>query len=230
MNAKIFRGIISLFIIGVASLLMVNHSEESQSVSELSPAISAIVPTPSPSPSSIPSPFPTPSKDVQGAIVETTASPTENEMNTYLAKVTNDESIRKDLYALYGRFNALVGNFDNHKKTSSEEWKQLLEYNFLKTEVYERFAEVTSSDELRKDFKNAAQLVAKARKGIEHGRVSDDELKALRYAYEVVNDVQAWSLPQGGENLKVRHKFGASYALDDHKQVSIIEKWITNHK
>lgn len=72
--------------------------------------------------------------------------------------------------------------------------------------------------------------VAKARKGIEHGQASDDELKALRYAYEVVNDVQAWSLPQVGENLKVRHKFGASYALDDHKQVSVIEEWITNHK
>ncbi|UKS29559.1 hypothetical protein LOZ80_11720 [Paenibacillus sp. HWE-109] len=128
MKVKIISASISLLIIGVIGIVTVNHSKELQSLTVPSPA-KTNTPTLSPSTSS---PSSTPSKDVQGTIVETASLPPENEMKTYLAKVTNDESIRKDLYALYGRFNALVGNFDNHKKTSSEEWKQLLEFYFLK--------------------------------------------------------------------------------------------------
>ncbi|RCX20397.1 hypothetical protein DFP94_103122 [Fontibacillus phaseoli] len=147
-------------------------------------------------------------------------------MESYLSKIKDDESIREQLYRLYGRFNGLVGNYDNYKTTSKEEWFNLLDYNFLKPEVFEKFAEVTASPELKKDFTSVAALVAHARKGLVDGIPSDDDIKALRYAYEIVNDVQIWVLPQKGDNQKVRHKFGASFALKDHKQAIIIEEWI----
>ncbi len=147
-------------------------------------------------------------------------------MESYLAMLKDDESIRDELYRLYGRFNGLVGNYDNYKTTSKEEWSKLLDYNFLQPEVYEKFAEVTSSEELGKDFVNVASLVALAREGLTDGEPSTDDIQALRYAYEIVNDVQIWILPQGAEDTKVRHRFGASFALDDHERADTIEEWL----
>jgi hypothetical protein len=147
-------------------------------------------------------------------------------LDSYISKIKDDESIREHLYRLYGRFNGLVGNYDNYKTTSKEEWFNLLDYNFLQPEVFEKFAEVTSIPELKKDFTSVAALVNHARKGLADGIPSDDDIKALRYEYEIVNDVQIWVLPQIGDNPKVRHKFGASFALKDHKQAILIEEWI----
>lgn len=42
-------------------------------------------------------------------------------MESYLATLKDDDSIRDELYRLYGRFNGLVGNYDNYKTTSKEE-------------------------------------------------------------------------------------------------------------
>lgn len=147
-------------------------------------------------------------------------------MESYLSKIKNDESIREQLYRLYGRFNGLVGNYDNYKTMTSDDWNELLEYNFLQPEVYMKFAEVTANPDLTRDFMNVASLITWARVGLSDGTPSDDDMKALRYAYEIVNDIQMWSLPQGGENEKVRHKFGASFALDEHSHAVTIEEWI----
>ncbi|MNI19440.1 hypothetical protein D3C73_728770 [compost metagenome] len=150
-------------------------------------------------------------------------------MESYLSKIKDDKSIREQLYRLYGRLNGLVGNYDNYKTTSKDEWSKLLEYNFLKPEVYATFAQVTSSSELKKDFTSVAALVTHARKGLVDGIPSEDDITALRYAYEIVNDVQIWVLPQNGDNKKIRHNFGAFFAvLKKHKQAILIEEWIAN--
>lgn len=191
---------------------------------------------PSPTPSieeSTTSPTPEPDREV-GSLPEASlelnpgpSPPTPADpMESYLAKLKDEESIRDELYRLYGRFNGLVGNYDNYKTTSQEEWSELLEYNFLQPEVYEKFAEVTSSEELGKDFTNVASLVDCAREGLTDGEPSEEDIQALRYAYEIVNDVQIWILPQGAEDTKVRHRFGASFALDRHEQADNIEEWL----
>lgn len=99
----------------------------------------------------------------------------------------------------------------------------------MKPEVYIRFAEVTSSEELKKDFNNLASLVTFVRGGLEDGIYSEEDIVALRFAYEIINDVQAWSLPQKGDDLNVRNKFGASFALDQHDQATKIDDWIVEN-
>ncbi|GIO13046.1 hypothetical protein J19TS2_26010 [Cohnella xylanilytica] len=184
--------------------------EESKTSPTPGPAlevVSSLEPSPEPSPSANP------------------LNP-EDPMESYLATLKDDESIRDELYRLYGRFNGLVGNYDNYKTTSQEEWRELLDYNFLQPEVYEKFAEVTSSEELGKDFANVASLVDCAREGLADGEPSEDDIQALRYAYEIVNDVQTWILPQGAEDTKMRHRFGASFALEGHKEADAIDGWL----
>ncbi|MFF2483476.1 hypothetical protein [Paenibacillus sp. NPDC058071] len=187
--------------------------KDNQITTEVTPPVAS---APSPTPSVTP-------------VVEVEPEPIEqptSESTFILDHIVNDESIREQLYRMYGRFNGLVGTYDNYKKTSAEEWKELLGYTFLSPDVYKQFSHVTSSELLKKDFLNVADLVAFANKGLEDGIPSKDDIKALLYAYEIVNDVQAWSLPQQGDNLKVRKKFGASYALENHDQAAIIEEWL----
>lgn len=99
----------------------------------------------------------------------------------------------------------------------------------MNPQVYERYAEVTSNDQLKDDFINVAALVTFARNGLENKIYSEKVILALRYAYELINDIQAWSLPQIGDDLSVRNKFAASFTLELHDQAIIINEWIATH-
>jgi len=233
MKSKTAAAILSLAIVGGAAIAGYFFFKESD---EPPPQQAAPSPTP-PIEESTTSPAPEPDRVVGSlpeASLELNSEPSPptpaDPMESYLATLKDDDSIRDELYRLYGRFNGLVGNYDNYKTTSQEEWSELLDYNFLQPEVYEKFAEVTSSEELGKDFANVASLVDCAREGLADGEPSEEDIQALRYAYEIVNDVQIWILPQGAEDKKVRHRFGASFALDDHTQADKIEKWLAEKK
>lgn len=139
----------------------------------------------------------------------------------------SEDKIREQLYLDYGRFNGIVGNYNTIKSMNKGKWKELLELRFLSPKLYEDYANGTSEEELKHDFFNFSKLVNKVRTEITNdGKPSTAGLLAFRYAYEIVNDIQAWSLPQNGENLNLRHKFGASFALENHDMANEIEQWI----
>lgn len=228
MKAKLVGGIaVVVLILGAVTIYSFYSSNHSNNNSQtLTGSLATPTPTPTANQPSAPVAI---DKEVY---LMPTVSPTPSlypASPSYLDSITNDEHIREQLYRMYGRFNGLIGNYDNYKTTTEEEWKELLGYTFLSVAVYERFAEVTGSEELKKDFTNLAALVSFVRDGLEDGTYSEDHIKALRYAYEIINDIQAWSLPQPGDDLNVRHKFGASFALENHEQASLIDDWIINN-
>lgn len=227
MKAKLVRGIAVVVLI-LGALIYSFYSSNSSNNNSQTLTGSLATPTPTPTATQSSAPVVT-DKEVDLMPAASPAPGLDPASSSYLDSITNDEHIREQLYRMYGRFNGLIGNYDNYKTTTEEEWKELLGYTFLSVAVYERFAEVTSSEELKKDFTNLAALVSFVRDGLEDGTYSEDHIKALRYAYEIINDVQAWSLPQPGDDLNVRHKFGASFALTNHEQASLIDDWIINN-
>lgn len=226
MKAKLVGGIVVVVLILGAVMIYSFYNSNHSNNNRQTLTGSLATPTPTPTANQPSAPVVT---DKEDDITPTVSQAPGLDPSSYLDSITNDEHIREQLYRMYGRFNGLIGNYDNYKTTTKEEWKELLGYTFLSVAVYERFAEVTSSEELKKDFTNLAALVSFVRDGLEDGTYSEDHIKALRYAYEIINDIQAWSLPQPGDDLNVRHKFGASFALENHEQASLIDDWIINN-
>jgi hypothetical protein len=161
-------------------------------------------------------------------ITERPTAPTEvnplpsDTLEAFLVKIKTKQDVKKNLDPLYGRMNGAI-KFEHAKKWTSSDWNDQMELNYFQPSIYKKFAEIIEDVNIKKDFHNISKLVAYVRE--------TRDLEALKYASEIIQDVNIYIMPSGAEDLKKTTVFGASFALNEHAEAVTIDDWIkTNIK